>query len=114
MPTVKYHRVGEAMTNSIYLNLLELPFLAVAIFYSFLTAAALRGGIFGHGMFLMAWGMLVMAAGHILMMLNTYFGTDVLHAVFGGLGTILWVCALMLTWALMGIGLHRIYAASKG
>jgi hypothetical protein len=95
-------------------GLLELPFLFVAIVYSLRTASALRGGVFGRGMMLMAGGLVVMACGHVLMMLDMVFHTNVLAAVFGvALGGVLWVVALLASWALMGSGFHSIYRASR-
>ena len=102
------------VTSMFLLSLMELPFLGVAILYSFRTANALRGGIFGKGMNLMAWGLLVMAAGHLLMILDMYLGVNLLLLVLGTVfGTICWVVALILSWGLMGIGFHSIYAASR-
>jgi hypothetical protein len=105
----------HAMTHSSFtLGLLEIPFLAVAIGYSLRTAGALKGGVFGRGMMLMAGGLVVMALGHVIMMLEMYFGINVLTLLFGSvLGSVLWVVALVLSWGLMGVGFHSIYSASK-
>jgi hypothetical protein len=60
------HIEGEAQI----FGLLELPFLIIAIIFSFLTAKNLKGGKFGTGMNLLAWGFLVMAIGHLHMQLD--------------------------------------------
>lgn len=109
------HGGGMELDSSFVLSLMELPFLGIAIAFSFRTARAMRGGIFGRGMSLMAWGLLVMAAGHLLMISDTYFGVNVLTATLGVVvGDVLWVAALILSWALMGVGLNSIYVASRG
>lgn len=109
------HGHGLDLNSSIILSLMELPFLGVATGYSFRTARALKGGIFGRGMSLMAWGLLVMAIGHLLMISDTYFGVNVLTATLGiFIGNVVWVAALILSWALMGVGLNSIYVASRG
>jgi hypothetical protein len=96
------------------LALLEIPFLAVALVYSWRTAGAMQGGIFGRGMGLIAAGLLVMAVGHLLMLVHTALGIDVLYAVFGGtLGSVFWVIALVASWGLTGTGFHSIYKASR-
>ncbi|HLI19871.1 MAG TPA: hypothetical protein VKV32_02060 [Stellaceae bacterium] len=100
--------------TSVLLGLLEIPFLVVALFYSWRTASAMQGGIFGRGMGLMAGGLLVMAIGHVLMLLDNAFGIDLLQAIFGStLGDILWVIALATSWGLTGTGFHSIYKASR-
>lgn len=114
VPALAHDNLQATMHASYTLGLLEIPFLAVAIGYSLRTASALKGGVFGRGMTLMAGGLVVMAIGHIIMMLEMYFGINVLDLVFGSvLGGILWVAALVLSWGLMGVGFHSIYAASK-
>ena len=100
--------------SSLVLGMLEIPFLALALFYSLRTASAMRGGIFGRGMALMAGGLLVMGIGHFLRLADTAFGVDVLTSCFGAtLSGILWVTALVASWALMGTGFHSIYKASR-
>jgi hypothetical protein len=114
VPAAAQDSLHATMHASFTLGLLEIPFLAVAIGYSLRTAGALKGGVFGRGMMLMAGGLVVMAIGHVIMMLEMYFGINVLDLVFGSLlGSILWVVALVLSWGLMGVGFHSIYAASK-
>jgi len=101
-------------STSVLLGLLEIPFLLVALFYSWRTAAALHGGIFGRGMGLMAGGLLVMAIGHALMLVDNAFGVDVLEVTFGPtLSGVLWVIALAASWGLTGTGFHSIYKASR-
>lgn len=99
-----------------WFGILELPFLFVCIFYSFKTAAALKGGVFGSGMNFLAWGFLVMALGHIAMQIHHIFGFDVFRDVFGYIvGNIFWFVALIITWGLSALGFYKIYkASSKG
>jgi hypothetical protein len=96
------------------LSLCEIPFLAVALLYSWRTAGAMQGGIFGRGMGLIAAGLLVMAIGHLLMLVHTALGIDLLDVLFGGrFGSVLWVIALVASWGLTGTGFHSIYKASR-
>lgn len=105
---------SEGFDISYWFALLELPFLLVCIFFSFKTAQALKGGALGKGMWLLAWGFLVMAVGHIAMQINHLFGFDVFKDVFGNtLGTVLWFVALVLTWGLSALGFYNIYKVSK-
>jgi hypothetical protein len=105
--------VDPGFNSSVLLAMLEIPFLGLALFYSLRTASALRGGIFGRGMALVAGGMLVMGIGHFLMLADTAFGIDLLSTYFGSMGSrALWVTALVASWALTGTGFHSIYKAS--
>lgn len=97
-----------------WFSLLELPFLILCIFFAFLTANALKGGIFGHGMNLLAWGFLVMAAGHLHMQIEAYTGFSLFNSLLGAMGgSIAWILALIATWGLSGFAFYRIYKASK-
>ena len=49
---------------------LEMPFLLVAIIYGLLIARTVRSSLIGRGMTFIALGSLVMAIGHILMIVN--------------------------------------------
>lgn len=94
--------------------LFELPFLCMTIFFSFLTADALRGGLLGRGMSLVAWGFLVMAVGHLHMQVEHFFHYNLFAGLFGKPGgTIIWYTALIVTWGLLGLGFYNIYKASK-
>lgn len=94
--------------------LLEIPFLLGCIVFAFLTARALKGGIFGTGMLLLAWGFLVMALGHLHMQIEGYTGFSLFNSIFGKMGgSIVWMIALTLTWGLSGAAFFRIYQASK-
>ena len=98
-----------------WISALELPFLFLAVFFAFRTAAALEGGAFGKGMWLLAWGFAVMAIGHLLMQAKMMFHVDVLEMLFGqSFGAVAWVIALAITWALSWLGFQSIYQASKG
>lgn len=102
------------MDEVFWFGVLELPFLFLCVFYSYRTALALRGGVFGKGMMLLFWGFLVMAVGHIAMQLNHIFGYDVFRDTFGwGIGNLLWFLALIITWGLSLAGFVSIYRASK-
>lgn len=94
---------------------LELPFLFVCIFFAFKTASALKGGVFGKGMTLMAWGFLVMAVGHLHMQIDHFFDYNLFNRLMGvTIGRIAWFIALVVTWTLSGLGFYNIYKASKG
>lgn len=100
--------------TALWFNILELPFLILCIVYAFLTAKTLKGGVFGSGMNLMAWGFLVMAVGHMHMQIEHLFGLNIFAALLGdSLGKIVWVVALIVTWGLSGFGFYRLYKASK-
>jgi hypothetical protein len=102
------------LTNSVLLGMLELPFLGIALFYSLRTASAMRGGIFGRGMALVAGGMLVMGIGHFLMLADSGFGIDVLTVSLGPTWSgVAWIAALVASWGLTGTGFHSIYKASR-
>lgn len=95
-------------------GLLEFPFLIVAIIFSFLTSSLLRGGKFGSGMNLLAWGFLVMAVGHLHMQIEHLTGYNIFQNVFGeSVGRYLWYSALIITWGLSAFGFFKIYKASK-
>lgn len=105
----------NAPTPDLLIRLLELPFLFGCVYFAFRTAHALRGGIFGKGMRLLAWGFLVMAVGHLHLQIAEYTGFDIFRTLLGSLGgSILWVLALLLTWGLSGYGFYRIYRAAEG
>lgn len=96
-------------------GVLELPFLFVCIFFAFRTASALKGGIFGKGMTLMAWGFLVMAIGHLHMQIDHFTGYNLFNQLLGNtMGQVVWYIALVITWTLSGLGFYNIYKASKG
>ncbi len=98
-----------------WFGLLELPFLALCIVYAFLTAQALKGGIFGKGMSLMAWGFLVMAIGHLHMQIDHLFGFNIFKTLLGEMvGQLFWVIALIITWGLSGYGFYLLYKAARG
>jgi hypothetical protein len=83
------------------LALLEIPFLLFCVVFAFLSARQLKGGVFGTGMMLTAWGFLVMGIGHLHMQLETQ-------------GRYAWFVALLGTWTLSGLGFKHIYRASRG
>lgn len=95
-------------------GLLEMPFLAIALIFSFLTATRLKGGKFGSGMTLLAWGFVVMALGHLHMQIAHIFDYNIFNTILGDtLGNYIWFIALILTWALSALGFYKIYKASK-
>lgn len=95
-------------------GLLELPFLLIAIVFSFMTARNLKGGKFGSGMNLLAWGFLVMAVGHLHMQMDHLFGYNLFNNILGStIGRYAWFIALILTWGLSALGFFKIYKASK-
>jgi hypothetical protein len=98
-----------------WFGMMELPFLFIAVLFAFLTAYACRGGKFGRGMTLMAWGFLVMAVGHLHMQIEHYYGINIFKTLLGQMsGSVAWFIALILTWGLSGLGFWSIYKASKG
>ncbi|MCK8522142.1 hypothetical protein M0D21_11215 [Aquimarina sp. D1M17] len=95
-------------------GLLEMPFLAIALIFSFLTATKLKGGKFGSGMTLLAWGFVVMALGHLHMQIAHIFNYNIFKNLFGETpGNYIWFVALILTWGLSALGFYKIYKASK-
>ncbi len=98
-----------------WISLLELPFLFLAIFFAFRTAGALKGGIFGRGMVLLAWSFVIMGIGHLNMLSSQLFEFDLITTVFGVYGGYaVWVIALTATWTLSWLGFQSLYNASKG
>lgn len=110
-----HHGGDSANTLKTWFGVLELPFLILCIFFAFKTAAALKGGTFGKGMNLLAWGFLVMAVGHLHMQIEHFMGINIFNELLGNtLGTIAWFIALVVTWGLSGLGFYTIYKSSKG
>ena len=108
------HGNHDSLGFDFWFGLLELPFLGLCIVYAFLTSQALKGGVFGKGMSLMAWGFLVMAIGHIHMQIDHFFGINVFKSLLGeATGQVIWVAALIVTWALSGYGFYLLYKSSK-
>jgi hypothetical protein len=98
-----------------WFGVLEFPFLLIAVIYAFATARTLKGGKFGRGMNLIAWGFVVMAVGHLHMQIEHFYGINLFRKLLGEVpGNIAWFIALVLTWGLSGLGFHSIYKASKG
>jgi hypothetical protein len=107
--------MAQTSTMSYWFGVMELPFLFIAVLFAFLTAYSLKGGKFGKGMKFMAWGFLVMAVGHLHMQIEHYYGINIFKTLLGRIsGSIVWFLALVLTWALSGLGFYSIYKASKG
>lgn len=97
-----------------WFGLVELPFLFICMYYAFKTATSLKGGIFGKGMSLMAWGFLVMGIGHLHMQIEHFMGINIFNHLLGEtLGSITWFLALVTTWVLSGWGFYSIYNVSK-
>lgn len=107
------HEAGLSISE--VFGLLEFPFLLLCIYFAFKTASSMKGGIFGKGMILLAWGFLVMAVGHLHMQVDHYFGINIFNNALGeSFGSVVWFIALFVTWALSGLGFYKIYRASKG
>lgn len=66
--------VHNAHNLNLWASAMELPFLLISVFFAFATAQALKGGKFGRGMNLLAWGFLVMAVGHLHMQVEHLYG----------------------------------------
>lgn len=105
----------EMSTAGTLFALLEIPFLVFCMIFAFLSARQLRGGVFGTGMTLMAWGFLIMGIGHLHMQLETHAGFHLFQTLFGARGgQYAWFVALFATWTLSGLRFFRIYRASRG
>jgi hypothetical protein len=101
--------------SSFLFSMMELPFLFIAVIFAFLTATALKGGKFGKGMYMVAWGFVVMAIGHLHMQVEHYYGFNLFKSLLGETaGSIAWFLALILTWGLSSLGFYSIYKTSKG
>jgi hypothetical protein len=106
---------ASATNISYWSGIMELPFLFISIFFAFSTASALKGGKFGKGMNLLAWGFLVMAVGHLHMQAEHFYGFNLFKSLLGEIGgSIAWFIALVVTWGFSGLGFYSIYKASKG
>ncbi|HET7321653.1 MAG TPA: hypothetical protein VFI96_04090 [Longimicrobiaceae bacterium] len=113
-PTALAAQAMNDMHAGQWYGLLEVPLLAVAVVFAFLTARALKGGRLGAGMSLIAWGFLVMAVGHVHMQLEALFGLNLFALLLGHTGgQVAWVVALVVTWALTAFGFYRVYRASN-
>ena len=113
-PIFAQQHVEHSAFEAEIFGLLELPFLIIAIVFSFLTASNLKGGKFGAGMSLLAWGFLVMAVGHIHMQLDHLFNFHLFKELLGEVGgKYAWFVALIITWGLSALGFYKIYKASK-
>jgi hypothetical protein len=107
---VMHEASGEAL-----FGLLELLFLAIAVYFAFIVAAHLRGGAFGRGMRFLAWGFVVMAIGHLHMQIERYTGVNLFDLLLGRRwGDAVWIVALMITWALSAYGFRLIARAASG
>ena len=105
---------ASSMGVSEIFGLLELPFLLIAVIFSFMTAARLKGGKFGTGMNLLAWGFLVMAVGHLHMQIDHLYVYNLFQSLLGHTaGQYAWFVALIVTWGLSAFGFYRIYKGSK-
>ncbi|GGH82257.1 hypothetical protein HNQ91_005759 [Filimonas zeae] len=98
-----------------WFGLMELPFLAICVVFAFMTANVLKGGKFGKGMKLMAWGFLVMSVGHLHMQIDHFYNFNLFKYLFGSTGGALgWFVALVVTWLLSAVGYYSMYKAGKG
>jgi len=114
LPQESYAMDSALADIKTWFGIVELPFLFGAVLFGFLTASVMRGGRFGTGMALIAWGSLVMGAGHIHMQVDYLFQLNLFNNMFGKIaGSVVWVVALITAWALSGFGFYQIYSASK-
>lgn len=112
-PAAAQSHGGDSTFNEIF-GLVELPFLIIAIVFSFLVAKRLKGGKFGSGMQLLAWGFLIMAIGHLHMQIDQIYGFNLFNTLLGDVaGRAAWFIALIATWGLSALGFHKIYKASS-
>lgn len=116
LPILAQHETHahEVENFNFWFGLLEVPFLLFVIILSFVVANSLKGGKFGSGMSLLAWGFLVMAIGHIHMQVEHITGYNLFNTIFGAFGgKIAWFTALIITWGLTAWGFIKIYKASR-
>lgn len=112
-PAAAQSHGGDKAFNEIF-GLVELPFLIIAIVFSFLVAKRLKGGKFGSGMQLLAWGFLIMAIGHLHMQIDQVYNFNLFNTLLGDVaGRAAWFVALIATWGLSALGFHKIYKASS-
>jgi hypothetical protein len=98
-----------------WFGIMELPFLFICVIFAFMTANTLKGGKFGKGMTLMAWGFLVMAVGHLHMQVDHFYHFNLFSLLFGSVGgSLAWFLALVATWLLSAAGFYSMYKAGKG
>jgi len=106
---------AEGHKISYWSGVMELPFLLISVFFAFATARALKGGRFGKGMNLIAWGFVVMAIGHLHMQIEHFYGYNIFKNLMGDtLGTMAWFIALIITWGFTGLGFYSILKSSRG
>jgi len=106
---------AEGHKISYWSGVMELPFLLISVFFAFATARALKGGRFGKGMNLIAWGFVVMAIGHLHMQIEHFYGYNIFKNLMGDtLGTMAWFIALIITWGFSGLGFYSILKSSRG
>ena len=107
--------VHSTQNLSYWFSVMELPFLFISVFFAFSTANALKGGKFGKGMLLLAWGFLVMAVGHLHMQIEHFYGFNLFRSVLGETaGNVAWFIALIITWGFSGLGFYSIYRTARG
>ncbi len=112
LPASAQSHGGDGGFNEVF-GLVELPFLLIAIVFSFLVAKRLKGGKFGAGMQLLAWGFLIMAVGHLHMQVDQIYGFNLFNTLLGEVaGRGAWFVALIATWGLSALGFLKIYKAS--
>lgn len=106
---------AEGHKISYWSGIMELPFLLISVFFAFATARALKGGRFGKGMNLIAWGFVVMAIGHLHMQIEHFYGYNIFKSFLGDtMGTLAWFVALIVTWGFSGLGFYSILKSSRG
>jgi len=106
---------SPATSLSLLSGFMELPFLLISVFFAFATAQALKGGKFGRGMNMIAWGFVVMAIGHLHMQIEHIYNYNLFKHLLGETGgTVAWFTALIITWGFSGLGFYSILKASKG
>ena len=106
---------AEGHKISYWSGVMELPFLLISVFFAFATARALKGGRFGKGMNLIAWGFVVMAIGHLHMQIEHFYGYNIFKSLMGEtIGTLAWFIALIITWGFSGLGFYSILKSSRG
>jgi hypothetical protein len=95
------------------LALVELPFLLITVVFGILTANALKGGVFGRSMVLIASGAAVMGVGHLHLLAEALFNVNLFQTILGPVGSVVWIVALVASWGLSGFGFYSMYRVSQ-
>ena len=94
----------------VWVELAQCAVMLLVTMVAFRTAASLKGGFFGPGMGLFAWGIAILALAQAAELALRRFGVPLPPAVLEISQLVLWITS----WALFGGGFHQISRASRG